>query len=936
MAASLAPPDAPIQVGFTITKKEDHDDGTVTVYGRPTTGRLDFDRQIVDPAFMRRALPEWFHQWGNIREMHAPRAVGRAKSLDFDDADQPWLAAHVVDREAVQKVRAGVLQAFSVGIHHPRLQHDPQAPGGRIVDGEVLEVSLVDRPSDPDCRYMVVKSAKHGETWDETRSPELAPVGPLDALGQPVLQPGHVQSNAAQISVVTMDDRGILVQMGPDQYLVPYTVVDGAYRFSEPRRMPTDPRALPDDARGHLPPSEGGVKVAEPKKDVRDFDPDVGGGVDRDQLPASDFIDPERRRFPIVKPGDVSDAVSSYGRAKPPIPYEHFRERLEAIARRKGEAFERALPAEWRAEKGATMSNSNVVQLVKAAEDHVKEHGYCVKCRKDVRLAERISAREGRGGTHVVYKAECGHEVPHFEAAHNPEEDATKSAGFGQVACPTCHRDVDVAHSTDHDACLGVCGHHVTCAMASTATKGADNAPSGALKDATYGEAPCEDCGREVAVRTHDEAHEHCEGDCGHAVKCRGKAAIKAGVPSGQGEAAEPGAHTGEGQAHDRRIEQQERDIAARMRQAVEDYAKANTGEGGAEEGRENRALAQLKELLDAAVSQQQREAIETGDVGAPDTADGHSSDVAKGATRAAIQKAALVLVEAGALDQAAVLLATVGKAGRRIKKERLDRLRDHHKRLGDLIDELDDEKIAADKAEKDRAETAATDAARERAGEEAYLREHRDKVEKAARPDNDGAAPLVTRTQVAERIRAEIGMIGDLWRELEASEPELIHDTAPAGNLGPDQQPIAPARKPSADGTWDLRRQDATTRALREAGEETRALYKRADLTTAFTEALERTLPRVNKAAADQIAAALAPLAAQVDALAHQPVGVTRADLYVADRPTEFGASQPALHKVAEDFRGQFRNMSPTEQQQHAAALIGEARRQQGARGGQ
>lgn len=90
----------------------------------------------------------------------------------------------------------------------------------------------------------------------------------------------------------------------------------------------------------------------------RDVDRDVGGGVDRDKLPDSDFVDPEGRRFPIVTPGDVSDAVSSYGRAKPLIPMERFQARLKAICRRKGEAFMRVLPESWMAEHEASESES--------------------------------------------------------------------------------------------------------------------------------------------------------------------------------------------------------------------------------------------------------------------------------------------------------------------------------------------------------------------------------------------------------------------------------------------------------------------------------------------------------------------------------------------------------------------------------------------------
>lgn len=71
--------------------------------------------------------------------------------------------------------------------------------------------------------------------------------------------------------------------------------------------------------------------------------------AERDKIPDSDFVDPERRRFYIQKPSDVMDAVQSYGRAQPPIPYEHFKQRLTEIAKRKG--FASSLPKEWTEKK---------------------------------------------------------------------------------------------------------------------------------------------------------------------------------------------------------------------------------------------------------------------------------------------------------------------------------------------------------------------------------------------------------------------------------------------------------------------------------------------------------------------------------------------------------------------------------------------------------
>jgi len=76
------------------------------------------------------------------------------------------------------------------------------------------------------------------------------------------------------------------------------------------------------------------------------IDPNVGGGVDRSKLADSDFVFPDERKFPIVTAGDVSDAVSSWGRYKGSRTFAEFKRLLTSLAKRKG--FASALPAAWK------------------------------------------------------------------------------------------------------------------------------------------------------------------------------------------------------------------------------------------------------------------------------------------------------------------------------------------------------------------------------------------------------------------------------------------------------------------------------------------------------------------------------------------------------------------------------------------------------------
>lgn len=140
-----------------IIKQEKQDDGTLLVYGKATDDALDIDQQICDAAWLNKAMPEWFKSGGNIREQHSNIAAGVAKELDSKE-DGHYISALVVDPTSVKKVETGVLKGFSIGIRGPRVVRDQKAANGRIIDGQIVEVSLVDRPANPNAKLMLAKS----------------------------------------------------------------------------------------------------------------------------------------------------------------------------------------------------------------------------------------------------------------------------------------------------------------------------------------------------------------------------------------------------------------------------------------------------------------------------------------------------------------------------------------------------------------------------------------------------------------------------------------------------------------------------------------------------------------------------------------------------------------------------------------------------------
>jgi hypothetical protein len=162
---------------FSIEKADRNADGTMTVYGKATDDSLDIDQQICDGDWLKRAMPAWFKSGGNIREQHSNIAAGVAKEYEAK-ADGHYIGVLVVDPVSVKKVDAGVLKGFSVGIKNPRVVRDSKAANGRIVDGQIVEVSLVDRPANPNCQLVLAKSVDgekdlvQVEEWIEKKEDE--------------------------------------------------------------------------------------------------------------------------------------------------------------------------------------------------------------------------------------------------------------------------------------------------------------------------------------------------------------------------------------------------------------------------------------------------------------------------------------------------------------------------------------------------------------------------------------------------------------------------------------------------------------------------------------------------------------------------------------------------------------------------------------------
>jgi hypothetical protein len=169
------PEDIAYAVVGTLTKSTT-EDGVLTFEASKATGPdLDGDGQRADMSWAIPAMREWFATGGNLREQHDPkRAIGKAMTLE-EREDGAYISGRVVDPVAIAKVNEGVLPYLSIGVKGHKLDYTQKAlaPNGMIVGGRIVEVSLVDRPSNPTTRLVLGKAAEPDGALEVPESADL-------------------------------------------------------------------------------------------------------------------------------------------------------------------------------------------------------------------------------------------------------------------------------------------------------------------------------------------------------------------------------------------------------------------------------------------------------------------------------------------------------------------------------------------------------------------------------------------------------------------------------------------------------------------------------------------------------------------------------------------------------------------------------------------
>lgn len=148
-----------------IAKVEDQDDGTIKVWGIASSEAEDSDGETITADAMKAALPDYM-KFGAVREMHQPKAAGTALEVEVLDDGQTKLCAHIVDSEAIKKVKTGVYKGFSIG---GKVTDRDELKKTTITGLKLTEISLVDRPANPDAVITCYK-ADGIEPVDESKT----------------------------------------------------------------------------------------------------------------------------------------------------------------------------------------------------------------------------------------------------------------------------------------------------------------------------------------------------------------------------------------------------------------------------------------------------------------------------------------------------------------------------------------------------------------------------------------------------------------------------------------------------------------------------------------------------------------------------------------------------------------------------------------------
>lgn len=159
-----------------IAKMEAQDDGTVKVWGYASSEAVDSDGEVIAAEAMKAAIPDYM-KFGAVREMHGSNAAGTAIEINVEDDGRTFFGAHIVDPVAVTKVKTGVYKGFSIG---GSVTARDELNKSQITGLKLTEISLVDRPANPDAVFTCYKADKPKDDEEANKAEDDKPSDKAD------------------------------------------------------------------------------------------------------------------------------------------------------------------------------------------------------------------------------------------------------------------------------------------------------------------------------------------------------------------------------------------------------------------------------------------------------------------------------------------------------------------------------------------------------------------------------------------------------------------------------------------------------------------------------------------------------------------------------------------------------------------------------------
>ncbi|WP_315792250.1 HK97 family phage prohead protease [Bradyrhizobium sp. SZCCHNRI1002] len=255
------------------------------VEGYASTEAKDGHGEIVLKSAVEEALADYM-EWANIREMHQQSAVGTAEDAIVDDKGL-YLSAHVVDDAAWEKVVKRVYKGFSIG--GKILARDPK--NKKIITKiKLIEISLVDRPSNPEAKFDLWRAA--GAPQQEESSVKKTYVElPADIKSADVVQAvGAAVAGGHHIVVATEREGALLKSLNIGLSTVLRSATEGMEQvdFAKVIAGETEGAEKPGDASTEkVGKGEGATEKAAGAEDVGQGDPKKDDPVAKAADPAA-------------------------------------------------------------------------------------------------------------------------------------------------------------------------------------------------------------------------------------------------------------------------------------------------------------------------------------------------------------------------------------------------------------------------------------------------------------------------------------------------------------------------------------------------------------------------------------------------------------------------------------------------------------------------